>query len=84
MSEDAGGERASDEKNGPAETRPDDQLVGDDESGYGGAGADDVGAEHVVSETDTIAHRPTRTRIRASEPLPMAVHRRRNQPWKEA
>ncbi len=46
MSEDAGGERASDEKNGPAETRPDDQLVGDDESGYGGAGADDVGAEH--------------------------------------
>ena len=34
-------ERTSD-KNGPGETRPDEQLVGDDESDYGGAGAEDA------------------------------------------
>ena len=38
-------QRTSDERNGPATTSPDDQLVGDDESGYGGAGAKDTPAE---------------------------------------
>jgi len=37
-------ERVPEEKNGPAETRPDDQVVGDDESGYGGVGAADSAA----------------------------------------
>ncbi len=38
---------ASDKTNRPAETPPDDQLVGDDQSGYGGAGRDDVETEKV-------------------------------------
>ena len=43
-------ERTSDEKNRPGETRPDEQVVGDDESGYGGAGAGDTETEHVDPE----------------------------------
>ena len=57
MSEDPSVERASDEENGPGETRPDEQLVGDDESEYGGAGADD-GQAGVRDQSGNSQNRP--------------------------
>lgn len=49
MSEDEGAQRASDEQINDSEgTEPDEQVVGDDASDYGGAGASDTeDADHV-------------------------------------
>lgn len=52
MSEDMGTQRApneeSDDSEGKKGTEPDEQVVGDDESGYGGAGRSDTAdADHI-------------------------------------
>ena len=57
MSEDLGTEPISEEYDGPDPTEQEpkpgsEQVVGDDESDYGGAGADESGAERGPSDED--------------------------------